>query len=413
MKPLCMLLLLTLLPGYAAYAQETDNVFTVSGTVVDSRTRKAVESAYVMLSGTKTGTVTNADGFFSLKIRRPSASPWLEITCLGYATVRLPVDGMTTDHAVIYLTASPVAVGAVTVHNIDARELVARAIARIGDNYSDQASLMTGFYRETVQKRQHYIEVSEAVGQIYKTPYSRDIYGDRMRILKGRSLVSTNRRDTISVKFTGGPVLIIDNDMLKARGVIFDHELFEYYNLAMEHPQAIDDRMHHVVSMVPNADVPWTVMFFGRLYIDMETLAFSRIELQADMGNRDKVTSAVLRSKPAGLRFTPNELTFTLSYRSRAGRSYLSYIKYGLRFRCDWRKRLFSTNYSVVCETVITDGQDTSRVPFTASEAFKSSHILSERIGSFYDEGFWEDYNIIEPSESLESAVARLRKQQD
>jgi hypothetical protein len=28
----------------------------------------------------------------------------------------------------------------------------------------------------------------------------------------------------------------------------------------------------------------------------------------------------------------------------------------------------------------------------------------------FYDEAFWEDYNIIEPTESLEEAVGKLKK---
>jgi hypothetical protein len=28
----------------------------------------------------------------------------------------------------------------------------------------------------------------------------------------------------------------------------------------------------------------------------------------------------------------------------------------------------------------------------------------------FYDKNFWEDYNIIEPTESLEQAVGKLKK---
>jgi hypothetical protein len=34
-------------------------------------------------------------------------------------------------------------------------------------------------------------------------------------------------------------------------------------------------------------------------------------------------------------------------------------------------------------------------------------------VQDFYDEKFWEDYNIIEPTESLEYAVKRLKKAND
>jgi len=37
---------------------------------------------------------------------------------------------------------------------------------------------------------------------------------------------------------------------------------------------------------------------------------------------------------------------------------------------------------------------------------------LSDSVDSFLDKDFWEDYNIIEPDESLESAVNRLKKEE-
>ena len=41
---------------------------------------------------------------------------------------------------------------------------------------------------------------------------------------------------------------------------------------------------------------------------------------------------------------------------------------------------------------------------------FRSSDILSEKAAEFLDPDFWKDYNIIEPTESLEHAIDRLRK---
>jgi hypothetical protein len=72
---------------------------------------------------------------------------------------------------------------------------------------------------------------------------------------------------------------------------------------------------------------------------------------------------------------------------------------------------LFSTNYTVVSETVITGGKsgDAKRIPNKL--AFNANQSLSDKVTNFLDENFWEDYNIIEPEASLESAVNRLKKQ--
>ena len=49
-------------------------------------------------------------------------------------------------------------------------------------------------------------------------------------------------------------------------------------------------------------------------------------------------------------------------------------------------------------------------VPISRSEQFRTSDILSDKAAEFMDLDFWQDYNIIEPSESLEHAIDHLRK---
>ena len=50
-------------------------------------------------------------------------------------------------------------------------------------------------------------------------------------------------------------------------------------------------------------------------------------------------------------------------------------------------------------------------IPIPSKERFRSTEYLSEKAGEFYDADFWADFIIIEPSESLENAIKRLRKQ--
>jgi len=102
-----------------------------------------------------------------------------------------------------------------------------------------------------------------------------------------------------------------------------------------------------------------------------------------------------------------------VTYKEREGRSYLNYVRNEVHFKCDYKRRLFSTNYAIVSEMVITDKKDNNFGKIPYKQAFNEKYSLSDKVSNFYDANFWEDYNIIEPTESLESAVNKLKKQQN
>jgi len=62
----------------------------LSGIVVDASTNEPLTGANVIIPGTSGGTVTNAQGFFSLQV--PSAVSELEVRFIGYETQRVPVN---------------------------------------------------------------------------------------------------------------------------------------------------------------------------------------------------------------------------------------------------------------------------------------------------------------------------------
>ena len=63
----------------------------------------------------------------------------------------------------------------------------------------------------------------------------------------------------------------------------------------------------------------------------------------------------------------------------------------------------------MVNELVVTDVREPA-VPIPRAEAFRTVDILSDKAAEFQDPDFWKDYNIIEPTESLEHAIGRLRR---
>lgn len=391
-------------------AQDTSaNYITISGVVKDQKSNKKLEYVTITVPGTNIGTITNTDGEFSIKIKTGLKAKALEASYIGYSNAKYPIKGDEHD-ITIYLTPNVSLLKDVIVEAVDARKLVEEAIGKIATNNSTDPNMLTGFYRETVKKRRNYINISEAILEIYKTSYNQRISGDRVQVYKGRKLLSPKPSDTLIVKLQGGPNLSAFLDVVKNPELILDVNTLSDYKFEIEESAMLNERPHYVVSFTPQVVYPYP-LHYGKLYIDKQSLAFSRAEFKLSMDDRNKATQAILRKKPFNLRFKPEEVSFLVTYKLQDGKSYLNYVWSEVKFKCDWKRRLFSTGYTIVSEMVVTDRKDQDVAKIPGKQVFKDTYALSDKVGNFYDSDFWEDYNIIEPTESLENAVTKLKKQ--
>jgi len=394
------------------FAQDTEDYYSISGVVKDARSRRAVWNVNVSAKGTNVGTITNEDGEFTLKLLESLPVTEIELSCVGFINAKISISKDMEQNQTFYITPQAFLLSEVEVFSWrNPRDLVELAMDKVDLNYSTRPNLLTGFYRETIQKRRNYIHISEAVIQVYKSSYQQNVNYDRVQVLKGRKLVSPKKSDTLDVKFLGGPNMPVYLDIVKNPDVVLSKEYLQCYAYRMGETTTINDRLQFVVHFQPIVTLEYP-LYEGTLYIDRETYAFTRAEFSMDMSNRLKVTDAILKAKPFGLRFTPEEVTYVITYKQLNDKTYLNYIRNEVRFKCDWRRRLFATNYAIVNETVITDNDEgiTTRIP--ARDAFSMNKSLSQEVAAYYDEDFWGAYNIIEPTESLENAVNRLKKQQ-
>lgn len=390
---------------------EENNYITVSGVVKDKRSGKALEHVNVSVSGSSVGIVTNADGEFSLKIENTEKVLALEISHIGYRNNRIHLDKAHLSDLKIYLTPHVNMLNEIVVYANNPRFIVEEALRKVPVNYSDKNNLLTGFYRETVRKGRRYINISEALIDIFKTPYNdRTLNRDRTEVLKGRRLLSQKLSDTLGVKLAGGPTLSIYLDVVKNEDALLDTETLHYYDFFMEEPVQIDNRLQFVINFRPRVVLPYA-LYYGKLYIDREKLSFTRAEFNLSMDNKAKAVQAILAKKPYGLRFKPQEVSFLVTYKDVSGKTYLNYIRNCIRFKCDWKRKLFSTGYTVLSEMVVTDRDEKNAAPIPNRRAFGRSEAFYDRVDEYWSEDFWGAYNIIEPTESLENAVHKLKKQ--
>ena len=388
-----------------------DEHIIITGVVKDRVSKKALEYVNVSAVGTNVGTITNEDGEFTLKISKTLKVSDIQLSRIGYYNSLIALKSNGVDEKTFFMAPESFVLNEVQIFSWNnPRDLVKAAIEKVSENYPMQANMLTGFYRETVQKRRRYINISEAVIEIYKDAYNRPVNRDQVKVLKGRKLLSPRLADTLTVKFLGGPNIPVYLDIIKNPDVLLDPEALQLYSFRMGESTSIDDRLHYTVHFEPQAIVEYP-LYSGTMYIERSTLALTRAEFRIDMSNKQKVTSAILKEKPVGLRFTPEEVTYVVTYKQQGGKTYLNYMRNEIKFKCDWKRRLFATNYEVVGETIITDRaeQNVTRIP--GKETFTLRQSLSHEVSLYQDDDFWSNYNIIEPTESLENAVNRLKKQ--
>lgn len=407
---LMFFLLLDIAPLQAR--EEVDGYFTVTGVVRNKDDRKKLENVNVSVPGTNIGTVTNSDGLFSLKIKDAEIVRGLEVSHIGYLNTQISLkENKDLSTLTVWMIPAPNLLSEIVIFGNNARGIVEEAIRKIPVNYSPNENMLTTFYRETVQKRRRYISVSEAVIDVYKTAYNDRVpVKDKVQLQKGRRLLSQKNSDTLAVKVVGGPSLAIYLDVVKNQDALLNMGDLDYHEFHIEEPVNFDNRMQYVISFRPKVSLMYA-LFYGKLYIDFEKLAFTRAEFSLDMKNKTKAVEAILHKKPLGLQFKPQEVSYLVTYKEQNGKTYLNYIWNTIRFKCDWKKRLFSSGYTVYSEMVVTDRQEDNFTAISNKTAFKEKQVFYDLVDEYWNEDFWKEYNIIEPTESLEHAVKKLKKQ--
>lgn len=384
-----------------------DNI-TIAGKVINAVTKAAIPEAEVRVSGTSTSVITNEDGRFQLKLNtRPKS---LKVIALGYRNANFDCSNVANiENVTINMQPQSFILNTITVFSAD--NIVMTALEKVPTNYAHTSERLSCFYRETVRKQNHFTHLSEAVMDMYKSSYANDTRQDKVQIVKGRSLISQRAKDTLSVRVMGGPHEAVVLDMVKNREVLFYEHDLPAYQFTMDNGTTINDRAQYVIRFSPIATREYP-LYSGVIYIDVETLAFTRIEASLDMRNTAKATRFMLVKKPLGLRFKPKALNIVVTYHYDGQCSRISYVRTTYHFNCDWRRRLFATTYRAVSEMVVTD-HTISEIPKGRKNMFSQHDILSSHVADFNDPDFWSNYNIIEPSESLEHAVSKLKKKSE
>lgn len=389
---------------------DTINYKAYYGKVIDQQNSRTLPFATIEAIGSNTATVTNIDGEFIIKISKDADISVLKVSYIGYRNKTIGVDQFKGDNTLtIELDPSAVQLKEITVRPQDAMALIADLLSNVRNNYSSEPMMMRGFYRETILRGRNYVSISEAVVDIFKGSYGNEFQMDQVKLFKGRKSADVERMDTVLFKVQGGPNTTILLDVVKNPYVLLSADYSEIYNFQITDVINIDDRLHYVVSFNQKSHVD-EPFYKGKLYIDMDKLAISEAEFELNTENQEEAARLFIQKKPMGMSIIPERAAYRAKYTIEENRWYFSYARAEVKFKVDWKKKLFNTTYTTMSEVAITDRTYEGIEKFAAKERFRRNDIMGEKVFIFFDQGFWEGYNVIEPDQSIESAIRRLNR---
>jgi len=397
-------------PGHDEDLTDTINYKSYFGKVVDAETNKALPFATIEVLGSNSATVTNIDGEFTIKIERNADVSQLKISYIGFQNKILDLANFTDKRAyTVELDQSSIQLKQVTIRPRDAMELISDVLANIRANYSEDPMMMRGFYRETIQRGRNYVSISEAIIDVYKGSYANEYQVDQVKLFKGRKSADVEKMDTVLFKVQGGPNTTILMDVVKNPYILLSEEYMNIYDFRLTDVITIDDRLHYVISFNQKEYVndPY---YKGRLYIEMDKLAISEAEFELNVENQDQAARLFIQRKPMGMSIIPERAAYRAKYTIEENRWYFTYARAEVKFKVNWKKKFFNTTYTTMSELAITDRTYEGIEKFAGKERFKSNDVLNEKVYIFFDQGFWEGYNVIEPDQSIESAIRRLNR---
>lgn len=387
-----------------------DDYKIIKATVVDQKTGNQLAFAGVLIETSNISTVSNSEGEFTIKIPNSIPNCVLVIQCMGYKSRHVNSSELTKEKNKIELEPVTYELPEVSVISKDAESLVVGMFEKKGENYPLQEEHLTAFYRETIKKNKTYASLSEAVVDVYKQPYN-SFRSDIVKIYKARKKTDYNKVDTLVFKLMGGPFNSLHLDLIKHPEMIFTDKMLDNYDFSFERSTRIGKRLIYVVDFKQKKHIQ-EPLYFGKLYIDAQTLALKTAVFSLNIENRTAAAAMFVIHKPYNADAYPVEANYRVDFIEKDKKWYYAYSRIELGLRVDWKKKLFNSTFYSTIEMAVTDRE---KADYERSEVVKErirpTVVIADEVSGFTDPDFWGEFNVIEPEKPIEAAIRKIQKQ--
>ncbi|MFY0607787.1 MAG: carboxypeptidase-like regulatory domain-containing protein [Cyclobacteriaceae bacterium] len=398
-------LIITIPPVFTALAQGS---ITLSGIVKSESSNKVLPSVTIYLDGYDYGTVTNTKGEFDIKFPGEYANASLVISSLGYTPERITVSAF-ENGGVIFLRDKEIILEEIVVQS--AEDIIRQALQNIALNYPMEYEALTAFYREKVQRNRNYVDISQGILDVLKQPYLR-AGDDQVKIQKGFRSKDYAPQDTLVFKLVGGPNIMLMLDVVKSPGMVLAEDLLSSYRYETTDVTMRDGSINYEISFEPKS-AELSHLYTGKIYVQNKSYAITEIQFGYNPKTVETSASYLVRNKPMLAKVTPKNVTYHVKYRELNGKWYLYYVKNELEMKVNWKKKLFNSTFNSTSEMVVTKRTDSPIKSFDRADRMQQYLAFTEVAPKYYDQSFWEEYNIIKPEDDFLQALNKINAKKD
>ncbi len=249
---------------------------TISGTVIDAKTKETLPAANILIKDTYRGTITNGNGNFSLTIPDSLLPATLLIRYIGYETKQLTVTQNSSAKHNISLNPSVTEMQEIVVTDEDPGMRIMREVIKRKQQWRKQLKTYRAeaYTRQTLSNDTAIVSITESVSEVF---------WDKQR---GHREVQKSKRQTANIEaasnFAGVsylPNFYDDNiEIAEFKMVGITHpDALDYYDFKLVDQTSIDNQNVYEIEVTPDRKLQ--PLFEGTAYVLADEYALIEINL--------------------------------------------------------------------------------------------------------------------------------------
>lgn len=384
------------------------DIITLTGMLVDKDTNEPIPFGTVSVSNSSIGNITNQNGEFKLHLpdsMRTTSS--IRFSHIGYQPQSIETKLLAGQMARIALEPKIIPIQEVVIRVVNPLRLLRQLQEKRSLNYAQKPVYLTTFYREGIERKNRFVNLTEAIFKIYKAPYKDNPVADQVKLLKMRRISNPAEKDTLITKMKSGIQACLLLDIMKETQEFLIANDQTPYIYAPTDITVIDDKLVNVVYFEQKKQIDYP-LYKGELYIDPDSSVLLRARFEINPAHIKKAAGILVEKKSRHLNILPQKAVYTLSYKKWKGVYYMNHVRGDLYFKVKKKKQVFG-GYALHAwfemATCKIENQQVTR--FTRQETLSTRTIFSDTPFS-YDASFWGNFNVIPPEEQLNEAIRKI-----
>ncbi len=380
--------------GFCSFGQQQNINF--NGKVTDEHDTPLL-SVTIRLQKAGIGTISNQSGFFKLNLPEGYGQDTVLFSSIGYALKKIAVSEFSPGKInFVQLAIKAEILQGVIVKPVDPLAIIQAAIKNIPANYLNTAHITHGFYRMNTKKGNEHLSLSEAAFDILNYGYASS-KGSDFNLIKNRYI--KDEKGMYDLYYGVSPDQLYEADIIKeiSSSDLLNKNGLKNHRFRLLKTIQYNNADTYVISFDQKDNIKES-LYTGKLYIDVESLAFVAVDYRrSEKGIQyAKVGNASMRAlmKLMGVSVAINSESNFVSYQKLNDKWLLSNVKNNTLLHCKSNRKFYDFPAKIQLDYVVTGIDIANILSFNAKETLGSKKLI-EFQNTDAQADFWKDYNII------------------